>query len=370
MIIPPVEIRHHLQPLSRLYGIVVNFRNMLFDCNILKQKRFDIPIICVGNITAGGTGKTPHIEYLIRLLSPTFKVAVLSRGYKRKSKGFLIVETSSKVSDVGDEPLQIKQKFPDILVVVDENRVRAIEKILSIERSDPPDLVLLDDGFQHRYVRPSLSIVLVDSNRPPFEDRLLPAGLLREPIRELHRASIVIVTKCHPEIKPIHFRIFSEGLALFPYQELYFTSLNYEELKPLFPEVNNSSLATKGRRYRHLFLITGIASPQPLVAKLKDKTDNLQTKFFPDHHNFTKTDIWEICRMIRSVDDNNKIVITTEKDAVRFRQLSNIPEDLKNILYYIPVKVKFTESAKQLSFNNKIIKHVRNYQTNSRLSKK
>lgn len=162
MDIPKVEIRKSLLPLSWLYGTVVSFRNWLFNKNILKQRSFSIPIICVGNITAGGTGKTPHIEYLIRLLSPKFKVAVLSRGYKRKSKGFLIVDTNSNVRNVGDEPLQIKKKFPDTLVVVDKNRVNAIEKIMSIEKEERPDVILLDDGFQHRHVRPSLSIVLAD----------------------------------------------------------------------------------------------------------------------------------------------------------------------------------------------------------------
>ena len=185
---PAVEIRRAMLPLSWLYGIGVDLRNWLFNRKILKQHTFDIPVICVGNLTVGGTGKTPHIEYLIRLLTPRYKVAVLSRGYKRKSKGFLIVDTDSKVQDVGDEPLQIKQKFPNTLVVVDKNRVSAIQKILSIEKSERPDVILLDDGFQHRHVLPSLSILLVDSNRPVFEDKLLPAGLLREPLKGKDRA--------------------------------------------------------------------------------------------------------------------------------------------------------------------------------------
>ena len=159
MVKPIGDIRRSLLPLSWLYGGVVNLRNCLFDRNVLKQRSFDVPIICVGNITVGGTGKTPHIEHLIRLLSKRYKIAVLSRGYKRKSKGFRVVETDSRVQDVGDEPLQIKRKFPDTMVFVDANRVRAIERILSAERASHPNVILMDDGFQHRRVKPSLSIL-------------------------------------------------------------------------------------------------------------------------------------------------------------------------------------------------------------------
>ncbi len=370
MEMPQVEIRHSLQPLSWLYGIGVNFRNWLFDSKILKQRTFNIPIICVGNITAGGTGKTPHIEYLIRLLSPKFKVAVLSRGYKRKSRGFTIVHADSKVSDVGDEPLQIKQKFPGITVVVDKKRVNGIEKLMTTEEEDRPDVILLDDGFQHRYVLPSLTILLVDSNRPVFEDQLLPAGLLREPLKGLNRASIVLVTKCHPDMQPIDFRIYTNGLELFPYQKLFFTSLEYEKLWPVFPGLQDEQLPLDDLRKKHLFLITGIASPEPLVEKLAQKTYNLYTKFFPDHHAFTKEDINSIHDMVASVEDDNKIIITTEKDAVRFRSLSYLPKEMKEILYFIPVRITFMDNKEKLSFNRKIVEHVKNYQRNSRLSGK
>ncbi len=368
MDIPKVEIRSSLLPLSWLYGIVVNFRNWLFNKKILKQQKFDIPVICVGNITVGGTGKTPHIEYLIRLLSPMFKVAVLSRGYKRKSKGFLIANIDSKVRDVGDEPLQIKRKFPEILVVVDKNRVNAIKNIISIEKEDRPDLILLDDGFQHRYVQPSLSIVLADSNRPVFEDKLLPAGLLRESLKGIYRASVVLVTKCNPNMQPIDFRIYTNGLNLFPYQELFFTSFDYDHLKPVFPELGVEFASMDQLRKKHLFLVTGIASPGPLVRTLEHKTDNLYTKFFSDHHNFTKKDIQSIVDMIESIEGENKIIVTTEKDSVRFRSISYLPESVKNILHYIPVRVTFLNNKEKLSFNKKIIEHVRNYKANSRLS--
>lgn len=362
---PVVEIRRAMLPLSWLYGIGVDFRNWLFNRKILKQHVFDIPILCVGNITVGGTGKTPHIEYLIRFLTPRYKVAVLSRGYKRKSKGFLIVDSDSKVQDVGDEPLQIKQKFPDTLVVVDKDRVSAIQKILSIEKTERPDVILLDDGFQHRHVLPSLSILLVDSNRPVFEDKLLPAGLLREPLKGKDRASIVLVTKCDPDMQPIDFRIYTNGLDLFPYQKLYFTTFDYDSVKPVFPEIQPEPILLNELRKKHLFLITGIASPAPLVDKLEHKTYNLYTKFFPDHHLFTREDIQSIRHMVESVDDDNKMIITTEKDATRFHALPFLDDELKKILYYIPVRVTFVDDTERNSFNHKILEHVRNHQTNS-----
>jgi len=361
---PAVEIRRAMLPLSWLYGIGVDLRNWLFNRKILKQHTFDIPVICVGNLTVGGTGKTPHIEYLIRLLTPRYKVTVLSRGYKRKSKGFLIVDTDSKVQDVGDEPLQIKQKFPNTLVVVDKNRVSAIQKILSIEKSERPDVILLDDGFQHRHVLPSLSILLVDSNRPVFEDKLLPAGLLREPLKGKDRASIVMVTKCDPDMQPIDFRIYTNGLDLFRYQKLFFTTLDYDSVKPVFPDIQSESIMLNELRKKHLFLVTGIASPAPLVDKLEHKTYNLYTKFFPDHHMFTKEDVQAVRQMVESVDDDNKMIITTEKDATRFRALPFLDDELKKILYYIPVRVTFVDDTERNSFNHKILEHVRNHQTN------
>ena len=367
---PSIVPRRSLQPFSWLYGIGVNVRNALFDRKILKQHSFNIPVICVGNLTVGGTGKTPHIEYLIRLLTPDYKVAVLSRGYKRRSKGFLIVDVDSHANDVGDEPLQLKQKFPEIVMVVDKNRVRAIEKILAIEKEERPDVILLDDGFQHRHVLPSLTILLVDSNRPVYEDRLLPAGSLREPLKGKERASIVLVTKCNPDMQPIDFRIYTNGLNLYAYQELYFTAVSYGMVKPVFPDYQEERFVMDDLRKKHVFLITGIATPAPLVEKLEHKTYNLHTLFFPDHHPFSADNIDTIRKMVQSVDDDDKIILTTEKDAVRFRTLSSLDEELKKRLYFIPIRVTFIDEKEKESFNHKIIKHVREYPTNSSLSER
>ena len=369
MLKPAPNIRKALTPLSWIYGMVVEFRNFLFDNGFLKQKVYPVPVICVGNITVGGTGKTPHIEYISALLSKQYKVAVVSRGYKRKSNNLQVVHTNSDVKRVGDEPLQIKLKYPNITVVVDKNRRNAIEYLLAQESHLQPDVILLDDGYQHRYVNPSMSVLLVDSNRPIYEDKLLPAGRLREPVRRKDRASIVVVTKCASDMQPIDFRIFANGLNLFPFQSLYFTGFKYSSLKPVFPDLKKDSFSLDDIRKKQVLLVTGIASTKPLEDKLTKKTYNLHTLFFPDHHFYNKDDIKSIEKRFAELS-GDKIVITTEKDAVRLQALHYISDELKENLFYLPIKVSFLEETENNSFNKKIINHVRNYQQNSRLPKK
>lgn len=368
MLKPPPKIRSGLRPLSWIYGLAVEFRNSLFDNRILKQKEYPVPIICVGNLTVGGTGKTPHIEYLIRLLSRKYKVAVVSRGYKRKGSSMQVVETNSDVNRVGDEPMQMKLKYPNATVIVDKDRRKAIDYLLEQEEDKQPDVILLDDGYQHRYVKPSLSILLMDSNRPIYEDTLLPAGNLREPFRRKDRASVVIVTKCSSSLQPIDFRIFANGLDLFPFQSLYFTNFVYHRLQPVFPAVNKDTFSLDDIRKKQVLLVAGIASTKQLEKKLSRKTYNLHTLFFPDHHFYDKGDIKNIEKQFERMPDD-KIVITTEKDAVRLQTLSYISDELKENLFYLPIKVSFLEDLETESFNNKIINHVRNYQENSRLPK-
>ncbi len=364
MIKPEPKIRKALIPLSWVYGLGVEFRNFLFDNGVLKQKEYPVPIICVGNLTVGGTGKTPHIEYIIGLLSKQYKVAVVSRGYKRKSKSMQVVHVNSDVKRVGDEPMQIKLKYPNTTVVVDKNRRNAIEYLLEQEGDLKPDVILLDDGYQHRYVKPSLSILLVDRHRPIYEDKLLPAGRLREPLRRKDRAAIVVVTKCGNEMQPIHFRIFANGLNLFPFQSLYFTKFRYNRLKSVFPELNQEGLGLDDIRKKQVLLVTGIASTKPLEDKLARKTYNLHTLFFPDHHFYNKDDIKKIEKSFAELPDD-KIVITTEKDAVRLQALTYLSDELKEKLFYLPINVSFLEEKENESFNKKIINHVRNYQKNS-----
>lgn len=364
------SIHHSLLPLSWLYRFGVNVRNLLFDKGVLKEQKFDVPIICVGNLTVGGTGKTPHIEYLIRLLESRYRVAVVSRGYKRKTKGYRVVSVSDTPYEAGDEPLQIKQKFPDTIVAVDKDRRHAIQTLLELPKEERPQVILLDDGFQHRYVKPSLSILLVDSNRPVFEDKPLPAGHLREPIDGKNRAGMVIVTKCDRDMQPIDFRIYANGLNLYPYQDLFFSRFDYGNIIPVFDHLELPIFEPEDLRKKHVLLVTGIANPKPLEEKIEIKTYNLYTRFYPDHYFFKQDDIDDIVEQFNAIDSDDKIVLTTEKDAVRFRAMETLPEHLKAYLYYIPVEVEFTEDDDQKKFNTKILHHVRNHQTDRRLSKR
>jgi len=312
-----------LFPFSLLYGFIVYFRNKLFDYDFLKNKEFDPPIISVGNITVGGTGKTPHIEYLISLMKDKFKVATLSRGYKRKTRGFREVSLSSSVDEVGDEPLQLKKKFPDINVLVDANRVRGVERILSDDVSEQINVILLDDAYQHRYIKPGLSILLIDFNRPISKDYLLPYGRLREQAYEKRRANIILITKSPREIKPIERRIIVKNLKLFPYQTLYFTTFDYGQLVPVFPDgkiVSNDILDSENIS---ILLITGVAYPKILSDYLRDKQKDVTHLNYPDHYVYKQKDILKIEDTFKAIKPESKIIITTEKDAVRLREFDH-----------------------------------------------
>ena len=212
-----ITINKKLLGLAWFYGLGVGIRNLLFEMGILKSRSFSTPVISVGNITVGGTGKTPHVEYLIRLLKPKHHVAVLSRGYKRKSNGFVLSNKNTPMPMIGDEPFQMKQKFPDITVAVDRKRTRGISKLTADDSDLDIDVVLLDDAFQHRYVKPGINILLVDYHRLVIYDRLLPAGRLREPVKAKDRADIVIITKCPKDLKPMEFRVITKAMNLYPY---------------------------------------------------------------------------------------------------------------------------------------------------------
>jgi tetraacyldisaccharide 4'-kinase len=331
-----------LCPLALAYRLVVNIRNCMFDKGILPSEKFNIPVISVGNITVGGTGKTPLIEYLIRLLKEDNKVGVLSRGYKRKTRGYLLANANSTSSDIGDEPCQIKRKYPDIMVAVDANRRRGIHNMLENERAKP-DLILLDDAYQHRYVIPGLSILLVDYNRLITEDYLLPVGSLREPVNAKDRADIVIITKCPPGITPIEVRIITKNIRLFPYQRLYFTSVAYGDLLPVFPKKFSKKREVKKLREEgcSVLSISGIASPRPFERYVRRNSKELVPIRFKDHHDFNKKDMMKIQEMYKAIGNKNKIIITTEKDAIRIRHNKFFPEALKKNIYYLPLTVHF-----------------------------
>ncbi len=358
-----VKIYKWLYPISWLYGIGVGLRNKLFDWGFLKERSFDMPVISVGNITVGGTGKTPHTEYLIRLLHERYKVAVLSRGYKRKSKGFVLATADTPVQTIGDEPFQMKQKYPDIRMAVDADRCNGIERLCA----DTPDteVVILDDAYQHRYVKPGLSILLVDYHRLLSEDTLLPAGRMREPRSGKRRADIIIITKCPKGLKPMEYRVLTKQLELLPFQRLYFTSLTYGKLYPLFTQTSEFGLADIGKE-THVLLVTGIASPARLIADLAPHCGPLDSLAFSDHHDFSDRDMAHIKERFLALPDGKRMIVTTEKDAVRLKVHPSLDEVLKPCIYVLPVEVAF-QLNQQDSFNSMITDYVRQNPRNSRL---
>ena len=356
-----------LLPFSLLYGLIVAFRNFLFDINILSSTEFKIPIISVGNITVGGTGKTPHIEYLITLLNDDYKLATLSRGYKRKSKGFILADENATAWQIGDEPMQIKRKFPDIFVSVDRKRVNGVKSLLKTEHGNDLSAILLDDAFQHRYIKPGLSILLIDYNRPITRDYILPYGRLRESADERSRANIIIVSKAPANMTPIERRIFVKELNILPYQKLYFTCLDYSSLQPVFSN-NAINIINQdwGKENFSILLLTGIANPKPLKEYLDNFSDIIDELHFPDHHDFNKKDIEQIEKRFKELAGENKIIITTEKDATRIFDM-NIDQDLiKKHLFYVPLRIKFLNEDKAL-FDNQILNYVRKNKRSSNL---
>jgi len=361
-----IKINRWLLPLSWLYGFIVSLRNELFNLGILKERTFKIPIISVGNITVGGSGKTPHVEYLIRLLHNDVKVGVLSRGYKRKSHGYILANDSSTMRDLGDEPFQMKQKFPNIYVAVDKNRCNGIEHLTQDHESSDVDVILLDDAFQHRYVKPGLNILLVDYHRLIIYDRLLPAGRLREHLSGKQRADIVIITKCPKDLKPMEFRILTKAMDLYPYQSLFFTTIDYCDLKLLFEDKQQplSSITND----TNVLLLTGIASPKQIIVDLQQYTNKITSLSYRDHHQFTDKDLQEVIATYKSMP-SPKMIITTEKDATRLKHLESELTELKDSLYVLPITVSFMLDQQEL-FNNKITSYVRKNSRNSILAKR
>ena len=357
-----IKINRWLLPLSWLYGFIVSLRNELFNLGILKERTFKIPIISVGNITVGGSGKTPHVEYLIRLLHNDVKVGVLSRGYKRKSHGYILANDSSTMRDLGDEPFQMKQKFPNIYVAVDKNRCNGIEHLIQDQESSDVDVILLDDAFQHRYVKPGLNILLVDYHRLIIYDRLLPAGRLREHLSGKQRADIVIITKCPKDLKPMEFRILTKAMDLFPYQKLFFSTIDYDVPYALFSD------ATTSLSKQNILLLTGIASPEQMENDMKNKCRSVTSLAFDDHHLFTLKDAERINDAFAALP-SPKIILTTEKDSTRLYHLEGLSTEARDALFVLPIKIKFLLNQGEY-FNNKIINYVRKNSRNSILAKR
>jgi tetraacyldisaccharide 4'-kinase len=332
----------------------------MFDVNILKSKSYFTPIINVGNITVGGTGKTPHIEYLIRLLESSFKVSTLSRGYKRESKGFILAEPKHTYVHIGDEPKQLKSQFPYVLVSVDSDRRRGIESLENLDSK--PDVILLDDAFQHRYVQPGLNIMLTDYFNPYWNDQLLPVGNLRDSKSQVRRADIVIVSKTPKSISPIKKRIIKKELKLFPYQNLFFTTIKYGDIVPFGEKVFEKIDETYS-----VLMLTGIAKSSHLKSHLKSSFSELISLRYPDHHAFTKSDVNHIVETFEKMPSTKKILITTLKDAVRLKDNIIFAELSKLPIYYQPIEVGFLNIDDQVQFNELISKYVRNAKGDGRV---
>lgn len=342
-------------PVSWFYGMGISLRHTLFDWGVLKSEEFDIPIICVGNITVGGTGKTPMTEFLVQMLSENYNVAILSRGYKRKTKGFLLATPTTSFKRIGDEPKQLKLKFPTIPVAVCEKRSVGIK--LLRQAHPEVNLIVLDDAFQHRYVEAWVNIVLMDYNCPVYEDRLLPAGRLRDTMGSLSRANMFVITKCPEVLSSLDCRMVLKNLNPFPYQSLFFTRFKSELAQPLFPELGG---APNLRRGQSVIAIAGIANPRGFLDYVELNFTIISKNIFPDHYTFKMKDIFKLEQTLKQSPEDTAIVMT-EKDAVKLVGSKRISDDFKRRLYYISVGVEFVDEQ-QCDFLRILEQYVRENQ--------
>jgi tetraacyldisaccharide 4'-kinase len=348
-----------LIPVSLVYGIVVLLRNILFDKQFLRSVQFDFPVISVGNITVGGTGKTPHVEYLLALLSDKYRTAMLSRGYKRKTSGFILAGEGAQPTEIGDEPFQVYSKFSNVSVAVDSNRVNGIKELKKSVKN--LQAVVLDDAFQHRFVKAGLSIVLVDYTRPVFNDYLLPFGNLRESMRGLQRADIIVITKVPENIELEESDYWRKKLRLRAQQNLFFTNYEYQDMAPVYDKTSKEiKFSTLLKKSTKIILLTGIANPKPIEEYLNATGLISESIQYQDHHEYRQYDIKNILRKFDTICDENKIIITTEKDAVKLRNINDLPLSFTNNIYYLPIRVKFLFGKKE-EFEKVIFEFVRNY---------
>ena len=348
-------------PASWLFRLFLNIRHKLFDSGHIKSVRFDnVVTICVGNLTVGGTGKTPFTEMLVESLSQTHRVAVLSRGYGRRSSGFVEVTTRSSYKQVGDEPKQIKLKFPDVLVVVCEKRVEGVQRIM--ELYPDTEIIIMDDAFQHRYIEPTINIVLVDYNRPIYEDELLPVGNLRDLPSQLPRAHFVCVTKCSDTMTPMDMRVMINGLKLFPYQNQFFTRMINGTPQPVFADEAIMPNIVSGS---NVLALAAIGNPQPFVNSLEMRYNVVEQMLFRDHHPYNVNDMAKLEERLAELPEDT-MIITTEKDAVKLTGRKRIPHNIRKRLFFVSVQISFVSETRE-KFINQLEKYVRKNQTDSLL---
>ncbi|RYY29784.1 MAG: tetraacyldisaccharide 4'-kinase [Sphingobacteriaceae bacterium] len=349
--------RYLLLPFSLLYGLAVIIRNYFYNTGVFKSSKFNLPVIVIGNLEVGGAGKSPMTEYLIRLLKPQHKIASLSRGYGRQTKGFFYADKNSTARMVGDEPLQFKQKFPEITVAVCESRVFGVEQLQTDH-----DLILLDDAYQHRALEPGFSILLFDFGKLDKPHFLLPAGNYREPFSGKKRADIIVISKCPPDLSAENQQEIKNRMLLLPHQNLFFTSIVYLPFKPFFAEDDAVFINPKST----LFVLTGIANPKPLLQHLRKQFAQVVPHPYPDHHLFTSKNISKLAADFAACQMLNKVILTTEKDAQRLQEpelqtlLAGLP------VFVLPIGIKFLNEAAP-AFQQLIKNYVRKYQKNNRL---
>lgn len=343
--------RFILLPLSAVYGCIISIRNKLYDKNILKSSSFNFPIICIGNLSVGGTGKTPMVEYLIRLLKNRYSVATLSRGYKRKTEGFAIADKNTTALDIGDEPMQFHKKFDGITVAVAEERLVGIPQLLHAKPN--MQVIILDDAFQHRQVNAGLNILLTECKNLFTRNFILPAGDLRDVKTSSKRADIIVVTKCDPDLTQKEKNETIQEIKSSPEQRFFFTTMEYDNVYHLF---------TKEKKIveheTNVLLVCGIANPEPLKDFTEKTYKNYESIIFNDHHIFDTDDLKNIKHKFSKINSDNKIILTTEKDGVRLMKFQNELESLP--IYILPFKHKFLFNEGE-KFDDGIITFIASY---------
>lgn len=343
------RINNILRPIGWLYGTVTGIRNLLYDKGIRKSESFPLPVISIGNITVGGTGKTPHAEYTATLLKDRYKTAVLSRGYGRHTKGFFMSDAHSDSGLIGDEPLQIKRRFPDLEVAVCSDRAKGIRRLMEMCN---PQVIILDDAFQHRRINPSLNILLVNWHRNILDDAMLPAGYLRESVKGRRRADFIIVTKCPDDLDKKAMVELTRRLKVKPEQQVFFTTPQYNQ-----PYLIDDAGTPIDIPDAPVLAVTGIASPALMKAELERQGRQVTLMQYPDHYRFNKQDIANILAQLESLGPD-AVIVTTTKDATRLQDLE-LAEELRKKIYVLPVGVRFLRDESK--FQQDVIAHVESF---------
>lgn len=352
-------MRRLLLPIALLYHLVLLVRHKLYDWHLLRSTRFDAPVVCVGNLSLGGTGKTPLTEYLIRLLSADYRIATLSRGYGRAKKGWRLADEHCAAADIGDEPMQYFSKFGNIQVAVDENRVEGVQRLLDLPT--PPQVILLDDAFQHRKIEAGLNILITEFNHLFCDDYLVPAGHLRDIRRAARRADILVVSKAPKQLGEADRQSVIAALRPTEKQKVYFSYLEHEPLLPL----NECATTHQPKSTDAVLLFTGIGNPKPLTEHLLTSFAKVEHLAFGDHHTYIGSDIKKIAASYATMEGNDKIVVTTEKDLARLAKSAYLCQLESVALYAAPVSIHFHEEEK---FNEEIKYYVRQNPTNYSVS--